>query len=237
MTGYEAFKKYREESGLSVREFASKIGIAPRSVSYYENGHLLCTQIPIYKAIAIFELFGVSIEEFYDSYYPYKKELDAMVQNWKNENPRELNYEIIKARLYSRLAKIKQRKSILPEELEHIYELYDNVFNQQVIYIDQNGCMTDTSYEEYVLPIFYEIKKAMTEVPENHANQILLDSFFRKEYLYKDLVSFCDISKVRLLLLLNGEADFNKLHIITALKLCYVLDLKFDDVFSEYVVQ
>lgn len=231
MNGYEAFKKYREESGLSVRNFAAEMGIAPRSVSYYESGHLSCTQMPVYKAIKIFDFFGVSIEEFYDEYYPYKQELDKKIQEWKRNNPRELNYEIVKNRLYHRLAKIKQRQSIPTDKLEVIYDMYNSMFNQKIIQTDEAGNMTDLAYEKYVLPIFYEIRKGTSIQPEDRTSQVILDAFLRKAYLDKDLCSFCDVSKRLLSNLMNGGYDFNKVHIIAVLKLCYVLDLKFEEVF------
>ena len=56
------------------------------------------------------------------------------------------------------------------------------------------------------------------------------DALYKTEFSLSDLSDLCSITKHHLNCCVNGMYNINNLKIISILKLCYILDLDFNDV-------
>lgn len=232
MDGNSAFKNYRVNNGLSVRKFASATQLSPRIVTSYENGEKAISNIPVFKAIRIFDIFQADIEEYFDIYYPYKNILDEKIEKWEKENPHILDYEILKHRMYLRLAKIKKRQSVPDEVCVRLYEEYNKNFEILKSKVDAKGNISDEDYMQYIEPINYLIKKGQHQLEtDNRISYIIMENLLKTEYSIPDVATLCDISRQHLWRCVNGTFDFGKMRIDTALKLCYTLNMDFKEVF------
>ena len=228
MTGNEFLKLKREEKDFTIRGFAKTSGIAPRMVSYYESGEKQLTSIPIEKAVRIFDLLGVEIEEFFCTYYPYKDNLDKALNLWHKENLREYEVASLKKRYYHRLMKIKERNSLNLTDYERLYlayrELFDNRLSNQIV-------ISDKEYEDLVLALNYQFRLLLNPFPENVIARSILDSLYHTEYLISDLSKFSGISYDHLRGCLDGNYNIEHMRVGLALSLCYILKVPFNDVF------
>lgn len=232
MDGTEAFKKYRVNTGNTIRKFAALTRLSPRIITCYENGEKAINNIPVFKAIEIFDIFNADIEEYFDTYYPYKKALDEKTNRWKEENPHILEYEILKHRMYLRLAKIKKRKTVPEDVLDIVYDNFHKNFEILKLKIDANGNITEQDYLQYVIPINNMIKSGQNHLDtESEISNKIYHKLQKTEYSIPDVAAFCDISRQHLWRCVNGTFDFSKMRIDTALKLCYVLNMDFTEVF------
>lgn len=232
MNGCEALKRYREEKKYSVRKFAVLAEISPRAVSYYECGGKDISCIPVSKAILYFGLLDIPIEAYFSQYFSYKDEIDLNLQKWKKENTTELRYSVLKKRIYSRLAKYKERNTIAPEILERITKQYETVFEKLATNTDTKGNISENDFKEFVLPLYYEIKAEMHPLPENKLCGQILDGIYKTEFSVSDTAVICGVSYSHLWGCLTEIYDFKQLQIVTALKLCYLLKLDFIKTFG-----
>ncbi|MBR2045003.1 MAG: helix-turn-helix transcriptional regulator, partial [Agathobacter sp.] len=121
MTGYEFFRNARESRGYSAKTFAILMEISASNMYEYERGNRSFEVIPVYKAIQMFDEIGISLEEFFDTYYPYKTEIDERIKIWRQDNPREYQYQILKQRFMTRFSKMKARKILPQEKFDDLY--------------------------------------------------------------------------------------------------------------------
>ena len=232
MTGYEFFKERRMEKGYSVRQFGQMADITPRMVSYYEAGEKPIECIPLHKALRMFQLLDIVIEDFFDHYYPYKAEMDREIEKWQSLNPIEYNFQKTKKKIYARLAQIKSRGSIEENKLGSIYDMYENFFCNSYRKCLTENIISKEDYDSYVQPIYYQIKLAMNDLPEDDISRKILEAFYKTNYKMIDVSQMCGITTQNLNKYLNGKYDYGSLHTDTALKLCYLLKLDFNNLFS-----
>lgn len=232
MTGYEFIKQKRIEKGYSIRQFSKAVDITPRMVSYYEAGEKPIEHIPLYKVNKMFGLLEIDIEEFFDCYYPYKHDMDLEIEKWKLDNPIECDFQMIKKKIYARLAQIKSRGVIEESKLERIYNMYDDFFcNEQRKYLMDNS-ISENDYNKFVNPILYQIKLNMSGgLPENYISSSIMNAFYQSSYKIKDVSKICGIASQNLNYYINGRYDYGSLHVDTALKLCYLFKLDFKKLF------
>ena len=232
MTGNEFLKQSRVNKGYSVRQFGKMADITPRMVTYYESGEKLVIHLPVYKCLTMFRLLDISVEKFFCEYYFLNKEVDAAVKQWNKEHPKELDFATLKKRIYYRLAQIKKRESISGKNLEYIYDLYDIFFLQNHNNYRAGQDISLSDYQNYIIPIFYQIKISMNALPDERISRIILDTLYHTDYTVSDLCFFCGITIQRLNDYLNNKRDFSGIHVDTAIKICYVLNLNFDEIFG-----
>lgn len=232
MDGKEAFKNYRIGTGNTIRKFASLTKLSPRIITCYENGEKGINNIPVFKAIEIFDIFNADIEEYFETYYPYKENIDEKIRKWHEKNPHILDYETLKHRMYLRLAKIKKRKTIPDDLLELVFEIYHKNFEILKLKTDKDGKISEQDYMQYVYPINNMIKSGQNHlITESVISQKIYNALQDSEYSIPDVAEICDISRQHLGRCVNGTFDFNKMRIDTALKLCYALNMDFREVF------
>ena len=238
MNGQEALKHYRKLKGYSILQLALMLELSTRSISYYESGESPITSMPVSKAVEMFKLLDVNIENFFDEYYPYKKDVDGKIQLWREKHPRTLEVKVLKKRMYLRLAKIKERNNISTTRLELLYSDFNKTFDELVVEMDESGYITDTVYERVVIPLMYNVKVEMQKTPKDFICKRILEGVLKTEYSVKDIAGFCNITHQHLAWCMKGKNDIRKMHIGIVLELCYVLNLDFTEVFTDmYVVE
>ena len=178
-------------------------------------------------------VLNVSLPEFFEEYYPYKEVVSSRVQIWQKQNPRTLEVDSIKKKIYYRLAKNKERKNMPLEVIETLQEKFVETFECAYKNANSEGCISAEFYEAYVMPLMYDIKKGMHGELNESARKRMVEGIFKKEYSVHDIAELCDISYEHLIRCINGKMDFNKMNVIAALKLCFVLDLNLTEVFAE----
>lgn len=232
MTGNELIKQKRVEKNFSVRFFASITEITPRMISYYESGEKLLEHMPVYKCQAMFDLLELDITSFFQTYFPYEKDLQSKILKWEQLHPYESDFFVLKKRIYARLMKIKSRGKLSGESTQDLFDVYCAFFDSQSSKYALNPILTREEYNQYVLPILYHVRLTCNEMPENSISHTILDALYRTDYTVTDLCTLCDITTQPFNDYLNGKRDFGLIHIDTALKICYILNLDFDSTFS-----
>lgn len=235
MTGNEFLKMKREECGYSVRKFAVDIGVSPRTISYHESGEKRIGSISLNKCICMFRRLDIPVCEFFDLYYPYKHSIDEKKKQWAEQNLRTYNFGLLKKRLYLRLAQIKKRKRLGEKELEEILVLFEAFFKDPQCPYSDGDDISPFDYEKYVRPIYYKIKIGMNGLPSDEIGRTIIDALYKTDFSISDVAAICDITKQHLNLCINGNFDFGAMHVYTALKLCYLLELDFEEIFVKKI--
>ena len=232
MEGYEAFKKLRMKSGLSVRGFSAAADISPRSLSYYENGEKSLLYVPVEKAIRIFSLFNVKISAFYQEYYPYIVICtEVAVSKWKTANKREVSREIISRRLKNRIYKIKERKQETYFSFSEILEIYEKQMSLLSDELGDRDEVSEEEYDQYVMPVIYTIRKTGSTISSDPVTSSMMEAYYHTEYRFSDLAFLSGITQQSLKGRINRN-ELNKLHIETMLKLCLILGINFEELFG-----
>lgn len=232
MTGNEFIKNCRLQKGYSVRQFGKMADITPRMVSYYESGEKLLEHLPVYKCITMFRLLDISVEDFFNKYYSIDTDMEMVVTQWNKEHPIDLDFNNLKKRIYARIAQIKSRRKITADNLESIYDLYNDFFSRNPKNYIAGQSITFDDYDKYIVPIYHHIKAAMNTLPDEKIARTILDQLYKTNYTISDICVLCGITVQRLNDYLYGKRDFSSIHVDTALKVCYVLGLDFEDLFG-----
>lgn len=234
LKGYEAFKNARENAGYSYREFAGIADISLSLLVYYENGQKSLLGMSVKKAIEVFEILNVSLQDFYMAYYSNELDVEDVVAQWKKDNPREYSVKKLYQRLKNRIFKLRERERITPDMHERLYTDLQAVFNA----LEGEGThISDEIYEEYIWDLEYQIGKCLEEnLPEeeqmkNETAIRINDCILRSDYSYKDLAAFIGITNRRLSNCKNTESGYEDMKIENALKICNVFSMKFEDIF------
>lgn len=231
MTGYEEFKQLRKNTGFTIRSFAEQTKISSRSLTDYENGHLQLIAMPAEKCIRIFQCLNEDIPEFFFRNYPLKEEVDTQLTKWQIMNPKNFNFTDMRFKLCNRLNKIRERHTIDESILFRIITDYNLAFKQLESKVQENGCITPEDYAQFVQPILYRIRWGNNEPRQEGFGNCINDKLYMTDYTYKDIAGFCGITSEHLKHSIYGKYDYHKMHIGVALKLCYVLNISFQDLF------
>lgn len=231
MEGYEAFKKLRADTGMTIRSFAAKAEISPRVLTYYESGEksLLC--IPTEKAVSLFSILTVSLPDFYFRYYPIKEEVNRRIEKWNAERTRITDREQIKTRLKNRIFQMRSRALISASEKEFLLTAYESQMSMMAKALGNRKKLTDTEYEQFVLPVLYLIKSASKQNSVDQRTFVVKDAICHTEYSIRDLADIVGVSQQHLKGRLNKN-ELEKLHVETVLKLCLALDISFESIFE-----
>lgn len=234
LKGYEAFKIARETAGYSYREFAGIADISLSLLVYYENGQKSLLGMSVKKAIEVFEILNVSLQDFYMAYYSNELNVDDVVAQWKKSNPREYSVKKLYQRLKNRIFKLRERERITLDMYERLYAELQAVFKVLEV---EGAHISDKIYEEYILDLEYQIGKCLEEnLPEeekmkNEAAIRINDCILRSDYSYKDLAAFIGITNRRLSNCKNTENGYDDMKIENAMKICNVFSVRFEDIF------
>jgi len=231
MAGYEEFKQLRQNTGCTVRSFAELTKISSRSLTNYENGSLQLIAMPVEKSIRIFHCLNQDIPEFYYRNYPLKEEVDEQLAIWQIMNPQTFNFMDIRIKLFNRLNKIRERHTIDESILSRIITDYNLIVEEMETKVQENGNFKPEDYERYVKPILYRIRWGNDEPNQEGFGNCINDKLYMTDFTYKDIASFIGITSEHLKHSVYGKYDYNKMHIGVALKLCYVLNVSFQELF------
>jgi len=237
MESYEFIKNKRELHGLSVRDFAKLADITPSALFYYETGHYKLYNLSIGKLLRLFNLLCIDADTFAREYFEdLYKESDNKLAEWKENNPREYSYKVLKKRFRLRISKIAERKNLSEEKLEEIKKLYEENFDKLKKCIGAEELISDEQYEKYILPLSALIRISLdnkdgTERPDNAAVRINNKLAFT-DYDYRDLAFLVDISFQLFTMYRKKPEDFDNLTASTAFRIAYVLDADIKYLFS-----
>jgi len=223
MNGKEALKLYRTEKGYSVRRFAALLQVTPKTVYAYESQEVPLASMPTGRAVRTFSLLEADLEDFFDSFYPYKEELANAIRVWQNKNPIELDFVVLKTRLNNRIMKVKERNVLSEKEYLKINNQFVKTFAVLEKKKDKGGKILESDYMKYVFPICQLIRKETYQIQ----NEWLRKGFLNSQYNLSEIADLCGISKRHFLSVVSGEREISTLRILTVLKLCYVLNLDF----------
>ena len=240
MEGFEILKQTRIEHGYTIDELSSITGIKPRSLRYYECGEKSLNSLMVYTVLELFAPLDISPEDFFDRYFHYKEECDIQISNWKKEHPKILDYSSLRHLSYDRIAHLKYRDTISEKQYLKLMGYYQTIFNYLSALLNDRNTLTEKEYDIEYLDFMYNAKRVLygkDNLPDP-LNDILRN-YFRSEYVsqtfsflpkeFATLIGYSMVSNLRKIL--AGELPLDKLSIIAALKLCYVLELEFPQIF------
>jgi hypothetical protein len=233
MKGNEYFKQKRETMGFSFDKFTNQAKVGRSTLFYIESGDISLTQISTERCVRMFRLLDIPVSDFYDEFYPYKDETARAIDRWDAENPLELRFPVVKRKVYNRLCKIKERKLFAEETVNELFDMYNSFFTQPDImkkYRKSGNLMSVEDYEVYVVGINYRIMSEKNSKNDG-ASGLILDKLAHTRYSVSDLSSIVgDIGRSNLSLYFNTRKDsLPNMHIISLLKICYVLDIDFNN--------
>lgn len=231
MEGYIAFRNHRKQMKLSQKELSALAGISPQEITVRENGREPLTGISVVKAIRIFNILNLPMEEFYEKYYPYKSEIKKNISKWKKNHPRTYDIKILKRWIYLRMIKQKSRDSLTEEEFMYIRDLYEKSFSYLESKSDENGCITDELYDEYILNLLYEMKKSKKKDCNPDAVRFL-DLLYHTEFSCKDISDITGISPTHLNRCIKRNPSFSSLSVGMCLRISEVLGRRVTDLFD-----
>lgn len=243
MESYKALKQARMDHGFSLDALSAETGIKKRSITYYESGKRQVTGLACSKILDLFAPLEIDPESFYEEHFGYKEECDKKMTAWRSEHPRVLDYASLRHQAYERIAHMKYRKTITDEQYGKLMSFYKDSFgrlSEKLSHKDKKE-LTDEEYENEYLCFLCNIKSALylkPDVPEP-LKSILL-AYFRSEFTagtftllqndFAALIDYTTITKLRKML--TGELEIDRLPIITALRLCYILNISFTETFG-----
>lgn len=228
MTGNDFLKEKRESLGVSVQSISETCDMSPNIIYCYERGDRQISSIPVKKGIALFKLLDCDIEEFFDSFYPFRRELEAEYAEWKRKHPRIYDCKALKKRFTSRISKIKQRNNLTMYEFDRVYSAYRNCIEKQLAGLN---VLTDEQYDEFILPLNSLIRQSLSELPDNKISQDVLLGIYGTDLSVGDVASLCHVTRQHLGACLDGRYDIEQIHLSLALRLCILLKLDFRKVF------
>ena len=98
----------------------------------------------------------------------------------------------MKKRIYARIAQIKSRGKVTADNLENIYDLYNDFFIQNPKNYIAGQVITLADYEKYIIPIFYHIKSSMNIMPDEKIARTILDALYKSDYTISD-ICYCAV--------------------------------------------
>lgn len=227
MEVYEFFKYKREETGMSVRKFCEKVGISVASCVGYQNGTKSLLYISLEKAVQIFSVLDIDIEQFYEEFFPELKEgITDKIKEWEIRHQPELAYVKLRSRYRNYIAKIKERKLLPTEVIEQLQQEYKEIFNELEMCADSNGNISESLYRESVVAFSFKIKQRIeNEKIKNPVSKLVNDYLLRKEMTYVDLAAIVDLHTDVLTKAKLSLKGYSSMNISSVLRICYALDV------------
>lgn len=232
MRSYQLFKERREATGLTVREFCEKVNISTGAFVEYQNGtkSLLC--LPLGKAVRIFSVIDIDIEKFYDEYFPeLRQEVTQKLAKWHSEHVIELNFDKLRRRYRTRIAKAKERKTLPDAEIDALLHDFRKIFIELEMCVNDKGMISETLYDERILPFSYIMKQKLegNEI-KNEISKLINDGLLKSEMTYAELGDIVDVTPRRLTMCKTSQEGYSSMKISSVLKICYALNVPFDTI-------
>lgn len=233
MEAYAYFKKKREKTNITIRDYAKRAGVSPSFLNSLQNGEYDFRSIPLGKTINLFSLANISIFEFYNMFFPeLEKEVLTRMIKWNENHPKELNLEKLRMRFYNRIQQIKGRNRISESDVSFLLNEYNNLFISLRDKVDKKGNITENDYNVYIAPFSYSISKKLEdavseeEKVKNELVNLINDEIIKSDLSYAALGNIIGISSRRLSMLKKSPEGFKNMKIGSFLKMCYALNLK-----------
>ena len=232
MEACEYFKQKREQTGMTIREFCKKVNISVGSCVEYQNGTKSLLSLPLDKTIRIFSVINIHIERFYDDYFPeLKEEIAKRMIVWEEKRAPELELVKLQHRYRARIAKMKERKVLPDVEIEQFLQEYKTLFKGLKAEMDSCGNISEILYKERILPFSCRLKKQIENGEiKNPVSRRINDAMLAKEITYVELADIVDITPVSLTYAKTSQTGYSSMKIGTVLKICYALDISFDEI-------
>ena len=232
MEACEYFKQKREQTGMTIREFCKKVNISVGSCVEYQNGTKSLLSLPLDKTIRIFSVINIHIERFYDDYFPeLKEEITKRMIVWEEKRATELDLVKLQHRYRARIAKMKERKVLPDVEIEQFLQEYKTLFKELKAEMDSCGNISEILYKERILPFSCRLRKQIENGEiKNPVSRRIHDAMLAKEITYVELAHIVDITPVSLTYAKTSQTGYSSMKIGTVLKICYALDISFDEI-------
>ncbi len=229
---YQFIKEQRKASGLTVRAFCEKADISIGTFTECQNGtkSLLCLSLG--KAVRMFSVIGIDIEKFYEEYFPeLRQEMVQKLEGWRTEHPVERNYNKLRSRYRSYIAKMKERKDISYMEIKGLLRDYSDTFMEMEAYVNENGEITEELYKEKIMPLAYRLKQKQDGSEIKNVASLLIDEAILKSGMtYAELGKMVGVTPRRLTSCKTSPEGYSGMKMDSVLKICHVLNVPFDEI-------
>lgn len=229
---YQFIKEQRKASGLTVREFCEKADISIGTFTECQNGtkSLLCLSLG--KAVRMFSVMGIDIGEFYEEYFPeLQHEMMLKLEGWRTEHPVERNFNKLRSRYRSYIAKMKERKDIPYMEVKGMLHDYNDTFRELEAYVNEKGEITEELYKEKIMPLAYSLKQKQDggEI-KNSVSRLIDEAILKSGMTYAELGRIVGVTPRRLTDCKTSPEGYSGMKMDSVLKICHVLNVPFDEI-------
>lgn len=229
---YQFIKEQRKASGLTVREFCEKADISIGTFTECQNGtkSLLCLSLG--KAVRMFSVIGIDIEKFYEEYFPeLRQEMVQKLEDWRTEHPVERNFNKLRSRYRSYIAKMKERKDISDMEIKGLLRDYNGTFRELEAYVNEKGEITEELYKEKIMPLAYSLKQRQDESGiKNGVSRLIDEAILKSGMTYAELGKIVGVTPRRLTSCKTSPEGYSGMRIDSVLKICHALNIPFDEI-------
>ena len=232
MESYQFIKEQRKALGLTVKEFCGKADISIGTFTECQNGtkSLLCLSFG--KAVRMFSVFDIDIEKFYGDYFPeLRQEMIQKLEDWRTEHPVERNFNKLRSRYRSYIAKMKERKDISDMEIKGLLRDYNGTFRELEAYVNEKGEITEELYKEKIMPLAYSLKQRQDESGiKNGFSRLIDEAILKSGMTYAELGKIVGVTPRRLTSCKTSPEGYSGMRIDSVLKICHALNIPFDEI-------
>lgn len=230
-------KQTRLKKGISISQLSDITNIKPRSLSYYESGKRSPNSLS--KYVILFNALELDIVDVYENVTHFQEECDRQIAIWQKHHARVYNYKVLKKQCYDKISHLKYNRSISDEQYNKILFYYKELFDSLAAAMIDRACLTSEEYENDYISFMYNVKLLIYYNKIDNPLDTILKTYLASEFssvtfsfLSDDfirIVGYSNPHKFRKIL--SGELDIENLSILSALKLCYILQLDFNSLF------
>lgn len=237
ITAGKKLNTIRQSKGLTILALYMKTGISTRTFSDYFSGKLSLKNIPADSAILLFDALDTPIFDFYDENFPFKEELSKAVEK-AGKKKLSVSFGQYEDRLWYKISRYYYRKKITEAEREELKRMHDEAFyssepgKEFPYHARENAFLTYDEYLKYIKPI--EMKLDYLSDRESYADEEtkVYRKIVESDFTLTEVANLCEITRQHLKGCLDGRYKLQSLKIITALKLSFLLNLDFREIFG-----
>lgn len=227
----------RMSKGCTVSVLCTCTGISARTFTDYFSGKLSLKNIPSDSAILLFDALDTKLQDFYDENFPFIDELLRAKEKAK-EKKLGISFKQYEDRLYYKIIRYYYRKKMTLLDKEELEQKFNHTFYSDEVTKGYENIPADQiflSYDEYlkyIKPI--EIKLDYLQDKQSYAKEetLVYKKIVESDFSLTEVANLCEVSRQHLKGCLDGRYKLQSLKVITALKLSFLLDLDFREIFG-----
>ena len=211
-------KEYRMLMNCSQNELAMLTGLSKRTIQNFEQYPERIEKTSCENAAKLFQVLPVTVEEYF-SYLNIKEIVVEKMSLWNEKNPLDINFSSYKARIYNHFYSKYRKNVISKNDFEIIKSEWKTISDSYIKYLDKEGILPYEYYFEFTIEKYDKatknIKKYM--IINGITNDMVAYIMDKNVYYIRN----CQ----------NGLRNFSGMGVIPGLKLCYLLNVTFKDIF------